>query len=394
MNNVSQIGREKCVGCGACKSACAFSCISWEESDDLFRYPRVDRAVCRNCGKCLGVCPVYHDIALNTPQDGYAAYLKNNGAYRNSTSGGAFTGLAEYVVEQMGGYVCGAVMEPDLTLHHVLTDNLGDIARMQGSKYVQSNLEDCFEKIRELVKKERSVLFCGTGCQTAALKCYCGDSEFLFTLDLICHGVPSASAFKQYINRFYTGNPVDGVTFREKNRYESTTYALSIQDSAGKKMWAHCSQDPFYSAFLSGASYRESCYGCRFARKERCGDITIGDCANSAEYASALDGKVLSTVFINTAQGQKLWNKAKHKFKYIRADIDSEVRLNRQLHEPMQRPAQRDLFYRDITLLDKRLLVQKYCPKEKIKVRIRKFLIFLIPADTRTNIKKLLRRNR
>ena len=51
-----------------------------------------------------------------------------------------------------------------------------------------------------MLNSGESVLFSGCPCQVAGLKAYLGkDYENLFTIDLICHGVPSNRAFKDYI---------------------------------------------------------------------------------------------------------------------------------------------------------------------------------------------------
>ena len=80
-------------------------------------------------------------------------------------------------------------MEPK----HIAVDNVIDMKRIQGSKYMQSNINTTYTEVKNYLKDGRWVLFTGTPCQIAGLKSYLGkDFERLITADIICHGVPSA----------------------------------------------------------------------------------------------------------------------------------------------------------------------------------------------------------
>lgn len=48
------IDNEKCLGCGACISACPVSAISFDDEGKV----KIDEKVCVSCGTCAAVCPV------------------------------------------------------------------------------------------------------------------------------------------------------------------------------------------------------------------------------------------------------------------------------------------------------------------------------------------------
>lgn len=395
--NISIIEKNDCTGCFACMEVCPKECIKMDTDEEKFNYPKVDLNKCVNCGLCLKSCPVHSPIQLVENIKAYAAIGKNSKMIESSSSGGAFIVCAQYVINELNGYVCGAILDENLILKHKVVNSMSDVRKMQGSKYIQSELGNCFQTISSLLKEGNYVLFSGTPCQVAGLRqTVKSHSDHLYTLDLICHGVPSALAFKDYLYKMYGEKKYYNLTFRQKNKYLLQSYALcynventrnSILGNKFKRIEAF--EDPFYHSFCTGINYRESCYHCKYASSKRCGDITIGDCANSNSYQSLL-GRTLSSIIINTNQGISLWNEVKSQFIYVPADYEEEVRLNKQLHEPVKRPARRNEFYKDLKIMENKDFKNNYCPKRNVKDRIKHFIIWHIPAVKRIKLKKLL----
>lgn len=402
MKNISIISKNDCTGCSACIAVCPQKCIKMQVDEEQFNYPKIDAKICIDCGLCFKICPANTTVQLHDTIEVYAATGKNKVIVEKSSSGGAFILCAQYVIKNLNGYVCGAVLEDGLNLKHKIVNTIEGVQKMQGSKYIQSDMGHCFESIIDLLKEGKYVLFSGTPCQVAGLRKIVKKGEdHLFTLDLICHGVPSAYAFSDYMKKMYGGEEeYSDFTFRQRNKYLLTSYSYSYfhknknkkkeySEKSGHYKLIEAFKDPFYQSFIEGNNYRESCYTCRYAQANRCGDITIGDCANSNAYKSLL-GKSLSSIIINTEQGSKLWNGIKEQFEYEIADYKQEVKLNKQLHEAVKRPNKRDDFYYDLKKMNNDKFKEKYCSKRGFKEKIKHFILWHIPVQTRIRLKRLM----
>lgn len=389
--NISIVG-SACTGCAACAESCVTHCIEFELDYEGFKVPKVNTEACVNCGKCLNLCPAYNAMDLRYPTKTYAATSKDKEGSLCSSSGGAFYEAAKYVITYLHGYVCGAVLDEKLCLKHLVTNSMSDIPKMQGSKYIQSDIQECYAIIKQLVQKESVVLFSGTPCQVAAIKQIVGISDYLITMDLICHGTPSSQVFKEYMLKTHPSEGYFDFSFRQKNIYNKSSFSYSYKSDNAQKhsIRVFPFQDPFYQAFIRGDNYRESCYQCQYAVNSRVGDITIGDCANYKAYELPID-KELSTICINTERGAKLWSEIEGQFDYMEADYAKETQLNAQLHKASKRTALRDDFYDDIKNLSLVKLKDKYCPRRNIKDRLTHFIMWHTTPNMRSRFKQILK---
>ena len=130
--------------------------------------------------------------ALSEPA-GYLVRSKDEDALMRSASGGAFWELACSVVRE-GGSVCGCAWDEELVARHIIVDDFDMLKRLQGSKYVRSEIGDAIARCVQLAAGGRRVLFSGTPCQCKAA-CALADRELpedkrvnLITVALICHG--------------------------------------------------------------------------------------------------------------------------------------------------------------------------------------------------------------
>ena len=383
--NISSVHKEQCTGCTACRTVCPTACITFRHDEEGFFYPKVDESTCIDCSVCITACPAVHKDRLFQPLYAIAASGKDKSLIWNSSSGGAFYLLARYILS-INGYVCGAVLSDDLKLCHVLSNRIDEIEAMRGSKYIQSDLKQCFKTIVQLVKEGNPVLFSGTPCQVAGLrKVVKSGEENLYTVDLICHGVPSSRAFAYYMNKMYGAGVYSNFTFRKKDKHLFMDYAYSW-GGTGKKV--DFTEEPFYQAFMDGVNYRMSCYQCQYACAKRVGDITVGDCANARAYPM-LDGKPISTILINTEKGKILWDKISKDFEYVNADYMSEVRANGQLNHPARLTKRRDIFYVDIENLSNQELKKKYCKKKTVRSLVKDWVIWHTTPSQRAKLRRI-----
>jgi len=106
-------------------------------------------------------------------------------------------------------------------VHHIIVDNKEDLAKLRGSKYVQSDTENCYSEIKNLLDADKYVLFSGCPCQVAGLKTFLGkDYSKLYTVDLVCHGAPSRKVWRKYLQENFDVNSIEKIAklFHEKVR--------------------------------------------------------------------------------------------------------------------------------------------------------------------------------
>lgn len=136
VNNVTLIRKEACCGCSACASCCPVGAIGMRADFEGYLYPQIDPERCTNCGLCLRTCrslPFY-----TTPQTVYACRSRDTGLRARSSSGGAFTALAQQVIAR-GGYVCGAgYVDGCGEVRHLLARDETALDNLRRSKFVQS----------------------------------------------------------------------------------------------------------------------------------------------------------------------------------------------------------------------------------------------------------------
>ena len=206
----------KCMGCSACVNICPRSAITFTFENSFFYNPLVDYDKCVSCKKCIEVCPsINFDTRNFSNPISYAVYGKDV-ERKSSTSGAAFPIMAKYILSK-GGYVCGVSWDKNWNTHHIIIDNENDLYKLRFSKYVQSNPENVFSEIKKLLEQGETVLFSGTPCQNAGLLNYLNKSyENLYTVDLLCHGVPSPKIWQDYLDTNCNKKLIKDICFRNK----------------------------------------------------------------------------------------------------------------------------------------------------------------------------------
>lgn len=323
--------KEECCGCEACINICPVKCISMEYDEEGFRYPKVDKKKCINCHLCEKTCPLLNKYKSN--QKGYLVYgatNKNKKTLKESTSGGVFYELAKEIINQ-NGIVFGVKYDKDELAIFDYAEDLEKLKQFMGSKYLQAKVNGMYIKAKENLEKGRLVLFSGTPCQIAGLYSFLGKKyENLYTLDLVCEGVPSEiifNAFKNHYEKKYNSKIVD-IKFRNK-KYGWKYFGFLITFDNGKKIYIPRNEISFL-AFLFGLTMmRPSCYKCHFRELKSGSDFKLADfweVNNSQETKYNFYG--VSHLLINNKKAEQLFEKVKKNFELYNSTTDEIKKLN------------------------------------------------------------------
>ncbi len=299
---------KKCTGCAACCNTCPVDAIAMIEGHNTFLYPHIDESKCINCGRCEKICIVNNLKKNNIKPKKMYAFRACEDIRMKCSSGGVFPILANQIIEN-GGYVCGAAFDEDFHLKHILVSDKESLRKLYLSKYVQSNIGAIYKEIEQLLKANKTVLFCGTPCQVAGLKNALNkDYKNLFTIDIVCHGVPSQKLFDLYLKDIANGKSIKNIIFRNKEFGWSCERMWIEFDDGSVYNKSRAEGDPYVTAFLENIDLRDSCENCKFSELPRIGDLTIGDFWGIDKVDSTQQDKFgTSIVLCNSHKGEKLF---------------------------------------------------------------------------------------
>lgn len=339
--------KKRCTGCSLCVNICPKKAIHTENCEDGFSYPVIDESICVKCGLCHKECPLNYK-ETEKEQQFYIGYHADNEVQRNSSSGGIFWAISQHIIS-MGGVVYGASFTEDFTVKHDRAESEKELSKFQGSKYVQSDMEDIYEPLETDLKSGRLVLFSGTPCQVDAIKKYCVvkniSRDKLFLVDVLCHGAPSPDAWRQHFRKITRGKAIRRVTFRQKDSYGNGQNLLIEFENKRKKYFARSGQDSYYHLFLENVLLREGCFSCNYSSMDRASDISLGDLWNRNvdldEFSEWPWG--ISEIIVNSEKGRILWDKIESSIKYREA-MKEDVMQNALCKAP-SRPALYNQFW-------------------------------------------------
>lgn len=374
-----------CSGCTACAQSCPKQCITMSSDHEGFKYPIVDETKCIQCGICIKVCPwkkekYQRPINCFTEPIVYAAKCKDKNIRLNSTSGGIFTVLSDYILQLQGG-ICGAVYNTSTPkVEHTITFTTEGRNKMRGSKYVQSELSNTFQDIKTLLEQDKWLLFTGTPCQTAGLLSFLKkDYPKLVIVDILCHSVPSPLILHEILKKYAPTN----ISFRDKSLGWRKSYSFQIKEN---NKIIH--NNTFLNLFFKGLINRPSCYNCIFTNTYRASDLTIGDYWNIKAIDSKFEDPLgVSCILINSPKGKYIFEQIQNKIENIRTDLKPALQACLQQHttEPVQKRRKFWTDYQEKGFDYCNKNYGYYTPIENIKANI------LAPIARKTGISKLLR---
>lgn len=356
--------KQDCCGCTACASICPKGCIAMTPDDEGFYYPQVDASSCIDCKLCERVCPLLHKPAQHDVLNVYGAKNPDDAVRFTSSSGGMFTLFAMQVLNS-GGTVFGAELDENLQVCHVGISDKNDLSKLRGSKYVQSKMDGIFKQVRTLLSAGQKVLFSGTPCQIAGLKGFLmKDYDNLLTVDVVCHGVPSAKVYNKHLQEIAAAanEEVQQVKFRDKGN--GWKHGKTLFLTAHQRFGASKRKETYMRLFLNNVSIRPSCADCAFNNKRSLADITIADYWGvNKQFPEFDDDKGVTLVLINTAKGQQLFDDVKADTTFISTDFAKGAQYNLAVSKSLGLHPKRQYFFDNLDHKTLKELEQEILPQ-------------------------------
>lgn len=298
----------------------------------------------------------------------YAVQSRQKNIRLRSTSGGTFSEIARSFI-RTGGCVCAAGYDEQGKVVHKLINTISEIDELCESKYVQSDLNNCFADVESCLSSSRKVLFVGTPCQVAGVKAYLRNKdEKIYTIDLVCYGVPSPMIYIEWraeIERVYK-KKIAYVHFRDKSfGYAAPNVKIVFKDGSSAEQTFLIKS--YMKTFMSGLNVRPSCSECAFKGIDRCSDLTFGDCWHIGVFQKAMDDNLGTTsVYVHSPKGSMLLDMIKNQVNISQIDTQQEIKLDgRKINESVQKNPNSIIFFNDARTLPYDVLVKKWVPDSK-----------------------------
>lgn len=367
--------KKDCTGCFAWYNICPKEAIVMEKDEYGNIYPKIMEDKCINCGLCKKVCPQLKDhLEFKEPITAYAMYNKDSQKRSESASGGAASTFYEYILDKKGVIYGASNLFGNDNFSFIRVENKKDLYKVKGSKYVHCYINDTLKKVKKDLLNNRNVIFIGTPCQISGLKSFLmKDYDNLVTVDIVCHGVPSQQLlFDELELQRIKKKDVSIVSFRDDKQFNFKILNKKNEIVLEKKS----SFIDYYRNFLQGSFYRENCYSCRYAKRKRISDITIGDFWGLDKNSKVYDNeeKGISLIMPNTEKGLDLVNQIFEKSVFEERTVDEACRENGQLNKPSAKSKKYNIYL-------------KYYPRKGYKKTMKKM------NTIKDNVKKLIYSN-
>ena len=364
--------KKDCCGCNACADACHVNAISFRTDNEGFWYPETDTIVCDNCHLCEKVCPVINIQSLkhndfDKPKV-YGCYHNDLVIRFDSTSGGLFSALAQEMYKQKG-YVGGAIYTDTFDVVNFISNDKKDLKRLRSSKYLQSNAEGLYKKVRDLLKAGEKVLVCGSPCQMAAVRAFLRkDYDNLLIVDFVCRATNSPKVFHKYLESLEARYGAKIVAIKDKNKdhgWHSLARKITFDD--GQVYYGESHVDDYRRGYHMNVYERPSCYDCKFKGLPRMSDITLADLWGLQKIDPSMDKDLgTSLVLISSKKGESFFELIKPKLTVKEYTIEQALTENRFpiMGGPMSYPKDinRDDFFKALDEMPFDQCAAKYFP--------------------------------
>ncbi|WP_295343137.1 Coenzyme F420 hydrogenase/dehydrogenase, beta subunit C-terminal domain [uncultured Subdoligranulum sp.] len=305
-------GLPRCTGCGACVQACPVSGAISLAADGEGFYRPVTTDLCIHCGACRKICPELSlGAARSEPYETFwAARHRDPAVVRQSSSGGAFTALAQAVLAQ-GGVVYGVVWQGAQAVYR-RARTLAEVEAMRGSKYIQT--APCPRLDEAFVQDAAAgipVLYTGLSCKISGMRRLLArrkiSADTVWFVDLVCTGVISPLLWQRERERYEQqyGSLVS-YNFRDKCTGWQD-YSLSVQLQNGTTRHRRRLLTPMGRYQGTPEAKGLCCDGCQYADvQKRQGDITLADFWNKQVLPPEWQDDKGISLLAATPKGEKL----------------------------------------------------------------------------------------
>lgn len=383
---INDLEKSECCGCYSCVEACPQQAILMECDGEGFWYPNIDKNKCIDCNICDQKCPSKNASIRESKKKAYACLNRNEDVRLRSSSGGIFSVIAEHILNQKG-VVFGACFDENFNLRHDFVDNIIDLDKLRGSKYVQSKIGKSYKMTKKFLEEERLVLFVGTPCQIEGLRFYLSkDYKNLICCDFICHGVSSPKIWNKFIleKQQKYNSKVKNVSFRDKNRGWKQ-YSMILKFENNHVYNKDLNKDTMLRAYLSNICLRPSCYRCKYKTVDRASDLTFADFWRVDDvYPNINDDKGISLLLINSEKGQNIFDNISDKIISEKVDFINQVSNIETLTTSVKENNNRSKFFKEVDDNNLEFVINKYC-----KIKVMNIIRFLIPRKIKLVIKNM-----
>ncbi len=361
-----KIMQSECCGCFACKEICPEGAIKMVRNHEGFYYPQVNDS-CIHCNLCVDAC-----IKLEHPQTvifepdypkAYCAINNIDELRKQTTSGGVFPLIAQYVIEQKKGVVVGAAYDEDLNVVPTIATNMEQVKAFYGMKYVKAELEGVYPKVKQALENNQYVVYTGLPCECAGLKAFLQkDYEKLFIIDKLCRSAPSPKVFKKYvefINNKYNSK-VTNIRFRDKSKgwlIYKTSIVFEFADR--KPLIANTRRNNYFRNYMNDNISMPGCSKCSFLVRNRVGDMTLGDFWGIDKVAiDMFDNNGASLVLVNTKKGADMLSIIKDQLRIKQTTIGQAFKYNNK--KPMKITKERNQIFQRLDVQEINDLLKEF----------------------------------